>query len=99
MRWSTWTRCGRTPTTCCVGPPASRSGSPRKSVRCRPLLERILARDPGYRGLLTYTLPETLWLANEGFEDLVVGYPTVDRTAIGELARLTDDANRTRRRC
>jgi D-serine deaminase-like pyridoxal phosphate-dependent protein len=61
-----------------------------KSVRCRPLLERILARDPGYRGLLTYTLPESLWLAREGFEDLVVGYPTVDRTAIGELARLTD---------
>ncbi len=61
-----------------------------KSVRSRPLLERILARDPGYRGLLTFTLPETLWLAQEGFEDLVVGYPTVDRTAIGELARLTD---------
>ena len=58
-----------------------------KSVRCRPLLERILARGPGYRGLLTYTLPESLWLAVEGFEDLVVGYPTADRTAIAELAR------------
>jgi D-serine deaminase-like pyridoxal phosphate-dependent protein len=61
-----------------------------KSIRCRPLIERILARGPGYRGLLTYTLPESLWLAGEGFEDLVVGYPTADRTAIGELARLTD---------
>jgi D-serine deaminase-like pyridoxal phosphate-dependent protein len=61
-----------------------------KSIRCRPLLERILTRDPGYRGLLTYTLPESLWLAHEGFEDLVVGYPTTDRTAIGELAGLTD---------
>ena len=35
-----------------------------KSVRSRPLLERILVRDPGYRGLLTFTLPETLWLAH-----------------------------------
>jgi D-serine deaminase-like pyridoxal phosphate-dependent protein len=60
-----------------------------KSVRCRPLLERILARDAGFRGLLTYTLPETLWLASAGLEDLVVAYPTVDRTAIAELARLT----------
>ena len=60
-----------------------------KSVRCRPLLQRILSRDPGFRGLLTYTLPETLWLAAEGFDDLVVAYPTVDRTAIAELARLT----------
>src|SRR5687768_5590926 len=31
-----------------------------KSIRCRSLMERILARGPGYRGLLTYTLPETL---------------------------------------
>jgi D-serine deaminase-like pyridoxal phosphate-dependent protein len=62
-----------------------------KSLRCRPLLEQILARDPGFRGLLTYTLPETLWLAENGFEDLVVAYPTVDRTALAELARITDE--------
>jgi D-serine deaminase-like pyridoxal phosphate-dependent protein len=61
-----------------------------KSVRCRPLLERILARGPAYRGLLTYTLPESLWLASQGFEDLVIGYPTADRTALAELAQLTD---------
>ena len=60
-----------------------------KSVRCRPLLERILARDPGFRGLLTYTLPETLWLAEHGFEDLLVAYPTADRTAIARLGRVT----------
>jgi D-serine deaminase-like pyridoxal phosphate-dependent protein len=62
-----------------------------KSVRCRPLLERMLARAPGFRGLLTFTLPETLWLAREGLDDLVVGYPTADRTAIAELARVTDE--------
>jgi D-serine deaminase-like pyridoxal phosphate-dependent protein len=61
-----------------------------KSVRCRPLLERILAHDPGFRGLLTYTLPETLWLAEHGMTDLVLAYPTVDRTAIAALADLTD---------
>jgi D-serine deaminase-like pyridoxal phosphate-dependent protein len=62
-----------------------------KSVRCRPVLERILARDPGFRGLLTYTLPETLWLAAEGFGDVVLAYPTADRTAIAELAGLTGE--------
>ena len=62
-----------------------------KSVRSRPVLEQILARGPGYRGLLTYTLPETLWLAQHGLEDLVVAYPTADRTAIAELARMTDE--------
>jgi D-serine deaminase-like pyridoxal phosphate-dependent protein len=62
-----------------------------KSIRCRALLERILTRDPRYRGLLTYTLPESLWLAREGLEDLVVGYPTADRSAIAELAHLADE--------
>jgi D-serine deaminase-like pyridoxal phosphate-dependent protein len=60
-----------------------------KSVRCRRLLEFILARDPGFRGLLTYTLPETLWLAHGGLDNLVVAYPTADRNAVAELGGLT----------
>jgi D-serine deaminase-like pyridoxal phosphate-dependent protein len=58
-----------------------------KSLRCRPLLERILAR-PGFAGLLTFTLPETLWLARHGMEDLLLAYPTADRAALRELAAL-----------
>jgi D-serine deaminase-like pyridoxal phosphate-dependent protein len=57
-----------------------------KSLRCRPLLERILARDEGFRGLLTFTLPETLWLAERGFDDMVVAYPTADTKALAQLA-------------
>jgi D-serine deaminase-like pyridoxal phosphate-dependent protein len=60
-----------------------------KSVRCRALLRRILERDPGFRGLLTFTLAETLWLASEGFENLVLAYPSADAEGLGELARLT----------
>jgi D-serine deaminase-like pyridoxal phosphate-dependent protein len=57
-----------------------------KSVRCRDLLERILARDDRFRGVLTFTLPETLWLEENGFEDLVLAYPTADTEALAELA-------------
>jgi D-serine deaminase-like pyridoxal phosphate-dependent protein len=57
-----------------------------KSVRCRALLEAILARDERFAGLMTYTLPETLWLAEQGFEDLLLAYPTADTGALGELA-------------
>ncbi len=60
-----------------------------KSLRCRPLLHAILRSDAGYRGLLNFTLPEALWLAGEGFEDLVVAYPTTDRAALRQLASLT----------
>jgi D-serine deaminase-like pyridoxal phosphate-dependent protein len=57
-----------------------------KSVRCRALLERILARD-GFRGLMTFTLPESLWLAGEGFSDLLLAYPTADREALARVER------------
>src|ERR1700724_3162674 len=45
-----------------------------KSVRCRALQERVLAR-PGFRGTLAYTLPEALWLASRGGGDLLVAHP------------------------
>jgi D-serine deaminase-like pyridoxal phosphate-dependent protein len=57
-----------------------------KSIRCRPLLEAILRRHERFAGLMTYTLPETLWLADQGFEDLLLAYPTADAGALGELA-------------
>ena len=59
-----------------------------KSVRCRSLLASILDFDPGFRGLMTFTLPETLWLHGHGFGDLLVAYPSADRDALAELARL-----------
>jgi D-serine deaminase-like pyridoxal phosphate-dependent protein len=57
-----------------------------KSIRCRALLEAILGRDERFRGLMTYTLPETLWLAEQGFEDLLLAYPTADVGALEALA-------------
>ncbi len=57
-----------------------------KSVRCRVLLERILSRDERFDGLMTFTLPETLWLAESGFENLLLAYPTADTGALEELA-------------
>ena len=35
---------------------------------------------------MTFTLPETLWLAEQGFENLLLAYPTADAGALGELA-------------
>jgi len=56
-----------------------------KSLRCRGLQERVLARE-GFRGTLAYTLPEALWLAGQGARDIVVAYPTADEEALRELA-------------
>ncbi|MFP3465894.1 amino acid deaminase/aldolase [Leifsonia sp. SIMBA_070] len=69
-----------------------------KSVRIRSVMDAVLAL-PGYAGVLAYTLPEALWLA-EGdaehppIEDVVVGYPTADRAAIRRLAASPELASR-----
>jgi D-serine deaminase-like pyridoxal phosphate-dependent protein len=56
-----------------------------KSVRCRELIGQVLAMD-GFRGILAFTLPEALWLAGHGCDDILVGYPTADRAALARLA-------------
>src|SRR3954447_8998252 len=56
-----------------------------KSVRCRPLLEAIARRDERFRGLMTFTLEESLWL---GWPDMLLAYPTADR---GALTRIAED--------
>ena len=57
-----------------------------KSVRCRELTSQVLQMD-GFRGILAFTLPEALWLAgHRTCDDIVVGYPTADRTALVQLA-------------
>jgi D-serine deaminase-like pyridoxal phosphate-dependent protein len=58
-----------------------------KSVRCRSLLAAML-ETPGFHGLMTFTLPESLWLHGHGFDDLLLAYPTADRTALAELVRI-----------
>jgi D-serine deaminase-like pyridoxal phosphate-dependent protein len=55
-----------------------------KSLRCRAVQERVLART-GFAGTLAFTLPEALWLASHGARDLVVAYPSTDSDALREL--------------
>ena len=62
-----------------------------KSVRSRPVLERLLDLDPGFQGVLGFTLPEAIWLWDQGFRDIVVAYPTTDRGCLTRLARITSE--------
>jgi D-serine deaminase-like pyridoxal phosphate-dependent protein len=61
-----------------------------KSLRVPALVERAAAA-PGFAGLLAYSLREALWLCEQGVsDDIVMGYPSVDRVALARLA--TSDA-------
>ena len=60
-----------------------------KSVRCRAVLEEVLGPDltarGGFRGIMAYSLREALWLVEQGARDILMGYPTVDRAALGQF--------------
>lgn len=63
-----------------------------KSLRCRALLERTLAR-PGFAGVMAYSLAEAIWLVRTGTsDDVFVAYPSADLAALRTVA--TDAALR-----
>jgi D-serine deaminase-like pyridoxal phosphate-dependent protein len=62
-----------------------------KSIRSRPVIARLLDLDPGFQGILGFTLPEAIWLWDLGFRDIVVAYPTTDRGCLTRLARITSE--------
>ncbi|MEU4195234.1 amino acid deaminase/aldolase [Kribbella sp. NPDC026611] len=64
-----------------------------KSVRCRPLITAALER-PGFHGVMSYALPEALWLARNGVDDILLGYPTTHRAALRELSEDPEAAGR-----
>ncbi|WP_280494605.1 amino acid deaminase/aldolase [Nocardia asiatica] len=61
-----------------------------KSVRCRAVLAEVLGAEltaaGGFAGIMSYSLREALWLVRHGARDVLLGYPSVDRAALAELA-------------
>ena len=57
-----------------------------KSVRTRWLLEYLLSASPRLQGLMTWSAAETVWLAEQGFDDLLLAYPSTEREALHQLA-------------
>jgi D-serine deaminase-like pyridoxal phosphate-dependent protein len=57
-----------------------------KSIRCVEVMRRVQALSPRFQGLLCYSAREAAWLADQGFDDLLVAYPTVDAADIAAVA-------------
>jgi D-serine deaminase-like pyridoxal phosphate-dependent protein len=58
-----------------------------KSLRCLPLMERVLAHaSASFRGFLTFTAEETAFLAGRGHDDFLLAYPTVQPEDMNILA-------------
>ncbi|NOU63133.1 amino acid deaminase/aldolase [Paenibacillus sp. LMG 31461] len=59
-----------------------------KSIRCSDVLRRILATDPVYQGVMCYTADEAVFLARQGFDDLLLGYPQWHAEALNDVISL-----------
>lgn len=73
-----------------------------KSLRCRALLQRLQEASERFHGIMCFTAPEAAWLADYGFDNLLVAYPTLDanhiarvceRVAAGKRLYLTVDSD------
>jgi len=59
-----------------------------KSLRVAALIQRVVDRAGGaVRGLLAYSAREAVKLAERGFSDILVAYPTFDRAELAAVAR------------
>lgn len=62
-----------------------------KSLRSVRLMQRILRAEPCMCGVMCFSPFEALYLANQGFDDLLMGYPVWEPSALSEIAKLKRD--------
>ncbi len=61
-----------------------------KSLRCVDLMKRIFRRGGDqFKGIMTFTMEETSFLAEKGFNDFIVAYPTVQPSDMKTFVELT----------
>ncbi|WP_430109690.1 amino acid deaminase/aldolase [Paenibacillus sp. B1-33] len=57
-----------------------------KSIRSVDVLRRILLANAQFQGIMCFTVPEALYLAQQGFTDLLLGYPATDARLLESVA-------------
>ncbi len=57
-----------------------------KSIRSVAILRRLLAAGPSVQGLMCYSPAEAAWLSAQGFDDLLVAYPSVEPADLRAVA-------------
>lgn len=58
-----------------------------KSIRSTQILKKIFAYSPKVNGLMSYSLKESLWLLEQGFKDILLGYPCFNKTELEEFCQ------------
>ena len=64
-----------------------------KSIRSISILRRIFAADTCFQGVMCFTALEGVYLASQGFKDLLIGYPAWNKHDIAAVARATAEGS------
>src|SRR5579863_6426406 len=62
-----------------------------KSLRSVAVIRRILDADACFQGLMCFTAQEAAYMAGQGFDDLLIGYPCWHEEDIAAVARATTE--------
>ena len=65
-----------------------------KSLRSVAVIRRVLGADARFQGLMCFTASEAVYLARQGFDDLLIGYPANHQADLADAARATADGAR-----
>ncbi|CAM4192734.1 amino acid deaminase/aldolase [Bacillus cereus] len=60
-----------------------------KSLRSVPIMKKILAANNRFQGIMCFSPREALFLIEQGFNDVLLGYPAYDERALHEISLLT----------
>lgn len=60
-----------------------------KSLRSVSVMKKILQSHPCFQGIMCYAPAEVLFLIEQGFDDLLLGYPVWDEEALKKISILT----------
>lgn len=64
-----------------------------KSIRCVAALRRILAADSRFIGVMCLTAREAVFLAEQGIEDILIGYPGSSEADVADVILATQAGN------
>lgn len=65
-----------------------------KSIRSVEVLRHIQRSSPRFQGLMCFSASEARFLLEQGFDDLLMGYPTTDAESLKVLARTISEGRR-----
>lgn len=68
-----------------------------KSIRSESLTKRIFELGgSSFKGLLTFTAGETAWLAEKGYDDFIIAYPTLQKSDLDLIIKMVKAGKKVR---